>query len=200
MGRLSRRRAGHREQPPLALVRAARRPHFVARPLPPDPLPFPPPAVPARRPVKWRQSQQEPRASDHFKMLGIDFIERVLAIVRWVDWPNRKCRGRILAFARPAQGSGTPNERPPCCLRSKKLSAVAGFSLYPKFWAIPGSGANGGSGEADLAISYRSKAPEDEAAYQARTALASLPPLDGAPDGLDPAFRQQIFDVVEASA
>jgi len=32
-----------------------------------------------------------------------------------------------------------------------------GFSLYPKF-AIPGSGANGGSGEADLAIGHFSKA------------------------------------------
>jgi hypothetical protein len=31
-----------------------------------------------------------------------------------------------------------------------------GFSLYPTF-AIPGSGANGGSGEADLAIGYISK-------------------------------------------
>jgi hypothetical protein len=30
----------------------------------------------------------------------------------------------------PAQGSGTPNERPPCCLRFKELSAVAlGFGV-----------------------------------------------------------------------
>ena len=82
-------------------------------------------------------------------------------------------------------------------VRTGQRGSEIGFSLYPKF-AIPGAGTNGGSGEADLAIGYFSKAPEDEAAYQARTALASLPPLDGAPDGLDPAFRQQIFDVVEA--
>ena len=47
--------------------------HFVARP-----LPFPPPAVLARQRGNWRQSQERPVASNDFKMLGIDFIERVL--------------------------------------------------------------------------------------------------------------------------
>lgn len=41
---------------------------------------------------------------------------------------------RISDFAYPAQGSGTPNERPACCLRFKKLPAVAlGFGVPRAF-------------------------------------------------------------------
>jgi hypothetical protein len=41
-------------------------------------------------------------------------------------------------------------------VQTGQRGSETGFSLYPKF-AIPGSGANGGSGEADLAIGYFSK-------------------------------------------
>jgi hypothetical protein len=41
-------------------------------------------------------------------------------------------------------------------VQTDQRGSDTGFSLYPKF-AIPGSGANCGSGEADLAIGYFSK-------------------------------------------
>jgi hypothetical protein len=41
-------------------------------------------------------------------------------------------------------------------VQTGQRGSETGFSLYPKF-AIPGAGANGGSGEADLAIGYFSK-------------------------------------------
>jgi hypothetical protein len=41
-------------------------------------------------------------------------------------------------------------------VQTSPRGSETGFSLYPKF-AIPGAGANGGSGEADLAIGYFSK-------------------------------------------
>jgi hypothetical protein len=41
-------------------------------------------------------------------------------------------------------------------VQTGQRGSKTGFSLYPKF-TIPGSGANGGSGEVDLAIGYFSK-------------------------------------------
>ncbi|MGH6835832.1 MAG: hypothetical protein ACREC9_09865 [Methylocella sp.] len=41
-------------------------------------------------------------------------------------------------------------------VQTGQRGSESGFSLYPKF-AIPGAGANGGNGEADLAIGYFSK-------------------------------------------
>ena len=41
-------------------------------------------------------------------------------------------------------------------VQTGQRGSETGFSLYPKF-AIPGAGASGGSGEADLAIGYFSK-------------------------------------------
>jgi hypothetical protein len=41
-------------------------------------------------------------------------------------------------------------------VQTGQRGSETGFSLYPKF-AIPGTGAKGGSGEADLAVSYFSK-------------------------------------------
>jgi hypothetical protein len=42
-------------------------------------------------------------------------------------------------------------------VQTGQRGSETGFSLYPKF-AIPGAGANGGSGESDLALGYFSQA------------------------------------------
>ncbi|HEV7909515.1 MAG TPA: hypothetical protein VGP28_00105 [Methylocella sp.] len=59
-------------------------------------------------------------------------------------------------------------------VQTGQRGSETGFSLYPRF-AIPGAGANGGSGEADLAIGYFSTALS-----QSPQALSELKGIRGA--------------------
>jgi hypothetical protein len=104
----------------------------------------------------------------HFDFVSKSFLRSHwdLEYRAWHDSENEKgpgCSPRLMGRAHGFEGDFAESAFLDVFFRETwghvqtgQRGSETGFSLYPKF-AIPGAGANGGSGEADLAIGYFSK-------------------------------------------